>query len=90
MLLEDLWKAQDQFRKRQDACNLHSVIDLSLKHFGRSELVQLNNHAKIDRSLLPQLRPKIENLKTSSAVDTMLKREIVQMIDAFFRSRGSK
>jgi hypothetical protein len=63
MLLEDLWKAQDQFRKRQDECNLHSVIELSLKHFGRSGSGQLNNQGRIDRNLLTQLRSKIENVK---------------------------
>ena len=86
MLLDDLWKAQDDFRKRQDGVNLHSVLDLSVKHFGRTELLQLNNRAKTDRTLLAQLRIKIESVETTSAVDTMLKKEILGMIDSFLRS----
>jgi hypothetical protein len=90
MLLDDLWQAQDQFRKRQDGDSLHSVIDLSVKHFDRAELLQLNNRAKNDPTLLAQLRSKIENLETTTAVDAMIKKEILGMIDAFLRSTSSR
>lgn len=86
MLLDDLWKAQDEFRKRQDGANLHWLVDLSVRHFRHPELLQLNNRAKTDRKLLPQLRIEIETLETMGAVDRMIKKEVVAMIDAFLRS----
>ena len=31
MLLDDLWKAQDEFRKRRDWVSLHWVLDLAFE-----------------------------------------------------------
>ena len=89
MLLDDLWKAQEEFRKRQDGANLHWVVDLSVRHLRHTELLQLNNRAKTDRTLLPQLRIEIENLETMGAVNRMIKKEVMGMIDAFLKITAS-
>jgi hypothetical protein len=83
MLLDDVWKAQDEFRKRPDAMTLHSVIDLSAKHLGRNEILQLNDRAKNDPAFLAELRSKIESLQTAGPVNTMIKKEVLAMIDAY-------
>ncbi len=90
MLLDDFWNAQAQSRRQADGHNLHTVIDLSARHFCRTELLELNNRAKGNPTLLPQLRVKLENLETTKAVDAMVKKEVLEMIDSFLRCSGRR